>query len=81
MSDSQCCSCAYATPPWWVTMGFIPPNNGSNTKDAGSSHTGATTTTSTQTQQPTQTQQTTTQSSNPLGGIINTVGSLLGGLL
>ena len=28
MSDSNhncCCGCAYSTPPWWVTMGFIPP--------------------------------------------------------
>jgi hypothetical protein len=29
MSDANCncCGCQYATPPWWVTMGFIPPNN------------------------------------------------------
>jgi hypothetical protein len=24
MSDCNCCSCAYSTPPWWVTMGFVP---------------------------------------------------------
>lgn len=29
MSDSNCCcSCQYSTPPWWVTMGFIPPLSG-----------------------------------------------------
>jgi hypothetical protein len=26
MCDSKCCNCAYLTPPWWVTMGFVPPN-------------------------------------------------------
>ena len=31
MSDSNhncCCGCAYSTPPWWVTMGFVPPYHG-----------------------------------------------------
>ncbi|MEO7924842.1 MAG: hypothetical protein ABIR30_14255 [Chitinophagaceae bacterium] len=28
MSDSNCnCCCQYSTPPWWVTMGFVPPAN------------------------------------------------------
>lgn len=22
-----CCGCHYSTPPWWVTMGFVPPYN------------------------------------------------------
>jgi hypothetical protein len=25
MSEGNCCCCAYLTPPWWVTMGFVPP--------------------------------------------------------
>lgn len=25
-SNSNCCGCQYSTPPWWVTMGFVPPN-------------------------------------------------------
>jgi hypothetical protein len=26
MSDGNCnCCCAYLTPPWWVTMGYVPP--------------------------------------------------------
>jgi hypothetical protein len=29
MNESNCnCSCQYSTPPWWVTMGFIPPAAG-----------------------------------------------------
>jgi hypothetical protein len=24
MCESKCCCCAYQTPPWWVTMGFVP---------------------------------------------------------
>ena len=24
MSECNCC-CAYLNPPWWVTMGFVPP--------------------------------------------------------
>ncbi len=30
MSDSNgncSCGCQYSTPPWWVTMGFVPPQN------------------------------------------------------
>lgn len=30
MSDSNCnCGCQYSTPPWWVTMGFVPPHQSS----------------------------------------------------
>jgi hypothetical protein len=26
MNDCNCnCCCAYLNPPWWVTMGFVPP--------------------------------------------------------
>jgi len=26
MSESNCnCCCAYLSPPWWVTMGYVPP--------------------------------------------------------
>jgi hypothetical protein len=24
MSECNCC-CAYLSPPWWVTMGYVPP--------------------------------------------------------
>ena len=27
MSDCNPCCCQYSTPPWWVTMGFVPPTN------------------------------------------------------
>jgi hypothetical protein len=27
MSDCNCC-CAYSTPPWWVTMGWVAQKNG-----------------------------------------------------
>ena len=27
MCESKCCCCAYQTPPWWVTMGFVPYSN------------------------------------------------------
>lgn len=27
-SNGNCgCGCKYSTPPWWVTMGFVPPQN------------------------------------------------------
>lgn len=29
--NCNCCACQYATPPWWVTMGFVPPTNNMQT--------------------------------------------------
>jgi len=33
MSECNCC-CQYSTPPWWVTMGFVPPTNNPGQKPA-----------------------------------------------
>lgn len=78
-SNSHCCGCAYLTPPWWVTMGFVQPNLKQNLTPPAS-----TTTQSQPPQQQTGGQQTGGQQSgggDPLGGIIGTIGGLLGGLL
>ena len=36
MSDSHCncCCCAYLSPPWWVTMGYVPPGGSPGSKPA-----------------------------------------------
>ena len=81
-----CCGCQYSTPPWWVTMGFIPPYSYQgggqtvHTATPGTATVGGTTTTTT-----TGGTKGTGTSGNPLGTILGDVvggiGSLLGGLL
>ena len=77
MSETNCgCCCSYQTPPWWVTMRFTDAGPGS---PAPAPPTAA----PPQTTPPPQgtTQQGSSGSSNPLGGLVNTVGGLLGGAL
>jgi hypothetical protein len=87
-SGSCCCGCQYSTPPWWVTMGFIPPYgyqgpSGGTPEQGTPSTPNAPVNTTTTTAQPT-TQQPSQSSGLNLGGLLNDVtgglGSLLGGL-
>ncbi len=76
MCESNCC-CGYQSPPWWVTMGFTPPNHPAATTMGSPPATPATPATPGIPGVPgTQTQ----GGSNPLTGIVDTIGSVLGGL-
>ena len=74
-SDKGCCCSCTQCPPWWVTMGFVPPRQLPMNMPAATAAPPATTQTGT-----------TTGSSgggNPLGGlgsIIGDVTGLLGGI-
>jgi hypothetical protein len=73
MSESNCgCSCAYQTPPWWVTMRFTDAGPGAPAAPPA-----------TQPAQPQQPPPSTTSGGGDsgLGGILNTVGGALGGVL
>lgn len=84
-SNCNCCACQYSTPPWWVTMGFIPPygyqgpsGGGTPTRGTGTPMTplnpGTPTGTTAQPQQP-------QQSGGGLGSIIGDVLGPIGGVL
>ncbi len=71
MSDSNCgCCCAYQTPPWWVTMRFTDAGPAAPPAQAAPPAT-----------QPTGTQPSGSSGDSGLGGILNTVGGALGGVL
>jgi hypothetical protein len=74
MSDSNCgCCCAYQTPPWWVTMRFTDAGPAAPTAPPAQAAPPAT--------QPTGTQPSGSSGDSGLGGILNTVGGALGGVL
>ena len=91
MSDStcNCCQCQYSTPPWWVTMGFIPPYGfqGPGTSVSPrppSTGGGGTTGGGTGTGGGTTGGGSSGGGTNPLGalcGLVSGLGGLLGGLL
>jgi len=86
--SNNCCSCAcqYSTPPWWVTMGFIPPygyqgpnQGGTPARPAPPNQPGTSGQPATPGQPTGGGQQ--SSGSNPLGSIINGVLGPLGGIL
>lgn len=69
-SEKGCC-CSQC-PPWWVTMGFVPPLQGTQAKTPA-----ATTQAGTTQATPTQGSSGSSSSSSGLGGILGDVLSLL----
>ena len=76
MSETNCgCCCSYQTPPWWVTMRFTDAGPGSPAPAPPAAAPPQTTTTQGGGQQGS------SSDSGGLGGLLNTVGGVLGGAL
>jgi len=68
--EKGCCCCCSQCPPWWVTMGFVPPLQIPQAKAAAPTTAPAPTTTTTTTPTP----------PDPLGGLGTILGGVLGGI-
>jgi hypothetical protein len=77
MSDCNCCCGAYA-PPWWVTMGFVPPTNPAGQTHPATTVPAPTAVTTVRPAAPAAPAQP-TQPAKPTGG--NSVGSTIGSVI
>ena len=80
-TNCNCCACQYSTPPWWVTMGFTPPNPYAGAPAQYNPQPGSGQVVTAHPPAPPATPTPGTHAGGGIGGLLGTVGNALGGAI